>query len=139
VPALLLLSLGIINIISVLTPAISERVHWLTDFLPMDAIIVSNYFVLVLGLFLLVTASFMLKGLKIAWWFAFFLSFVSMIGNLTKAADYEEAIAAVLVMVVLIFTKQDYYVKNNPRLRSVGIQTAILSMVAVMVYSVIGF
>jgi len=139
IPALLLLSLGIINIVSVLTPAISERVHWLKDFLPMDAIIVSNYFVLVLGLFLLVTASFMLKGLKIAWWFAFFLSFVSMIGNLTKAVDYEEAIAAVLVMIVLIFTKKDYYVKNNPRLRSVGIQTAILSIVAVMVYSVIGF
>jgi len=139
IPALLLLSLGIINIISVLTPAISERVHWLSDFLPMDAIIVSNYFVLVFGLFLLVTASFMLKGLKIAWWFAFFLTFVSMIGNLTKAVDYEEAIAAVLVMIVLIFTKKDYYVKNNPRLRSVGIQTAILSMLAVLVYSVIGF
>ncbi len=139
IPALLLLSLGIINIISVLTPAISARVHWLKDFLPLDAIIVSNYFVLVLGLFLLVTASFMLKGLKIAWWFAFFLSFVSMIGNLTKAVDYEEAIAAFLVMIVLIFTKKDYYVKNNPRLRSVGIQTAILSMLAVIVYSVIGF
>jgi len=139
IPALLLLSLGIINIISVLTPAISERVHWLRDFLPIDAIIVSNYFVLGLGLFLLVTASFMLKGLKIAWWFAFFLSFVSMIGNLTKAVDYEEAIAAFLVIVVLIFTKKDYYVKNNPRLRSVGIQTAILSIFAVLVYSVIGF
>ena len=139
VPALLLLSLGIINIVSVLTPAIAERVHWLTDFLPMDAIIVSNYFVLVLGLFLLVTASFMLKGLKIAWWFAFFLSFVSMIGNLTKAGDYEEAIAAFLVIVVLIFTKKDYYVKNNPRLRTVGIQTAVLSMLAVLIYSVIGF
>ena len=139
IPALLLLSLGIINIISVLTPAISERVHWLKDFLPMNAIIVSNYFVLVLGLFLLVTASFMLKGLKMAWWFALFLTIVSMIGNLTKAVDYEEAIAAFLVMVVLMFTKKDYYVKNNPRLRSVGIQTAILSMVAVMFYSIIGF
>ena len=105
----------------------------------MDAIIVSNYFVLVLGLFLLVTASFMLKGLKMAWWFALFLTVVSMIGNLTKAVDYEEAIVALLVIVVLVFTKKDYYVKNNPRLRSVGIQTAILSIVAVMVYSVIGF
>ena len=139
IPALLLLALGIINMISVLTPAIAERVHWLSDFLPMDAIIVSNYFVLVLGLFLLVTASFMLKGLKIAWWFALILSFVSMIGNLTKAIDYEEALAALVVMLVLIATKRDYYVKNNPRLRSVGIQTAVLSMLAVLVYSVIGF
>jgi phosphatidylglycerol lysyltransferase len=139
IPALLLLLLGIINIISVLTPAISERIHWLKDFLPVSAMMVSNYFVLVLGLFLLVTASFMLKGLKMAWWFALFLSVVSMVGNLTKAADYEEAIAAVLVIIVLIFTKKDYYIKNSPRLRTVGIQTAILSMMAVLVYGVIGF
>lgn len=139
VPAILLFALGIINIISVLTPAISERVHWLRHFLPIDAIIVSNYFVLVLGLFLLVTASFMLKGLKIAWWFALFLSIVSLIGNLTKAADYEEALVALLVILGLILTRKDYYVQNNPRLRSVGIQTAVLSMLAVMVYSVVGF
>jgi phosphatidylglycerol lysyltransferase len=139
VPALLLLTLGIINIVSVLTPAISERVIWLKDFLPMDAMLVSNYFVLILGLFLLVTASFMLKGLKMAWWFALFLSTVSIIGNLTKAADYEEAFVAFLVIVVLIYTKKDYYVKNNPRLRSVGIQTAVLSVLAVVIYGTVGF
>jgi phosphatidylglycerol lysyltransferase len=44
-----------------------------------------------------------------------------------------------MVIVVLIFTKKDYYVKNNPRLRTVGIQTAVLSILAVLVYSVIGF
>jgi phosphatidylglycerol lysyltransferase len=139
IPALLLFTLGIINIISVLTPAITERVQWMKDLLPVDAMLVSNYFVLILGLFLLVTASFMLKGLKIAWWFAVFLSVVSMIGNLTKAGDYEEAIVAFLVIMVLIFTKKDYYVRNNPRLRSLGIQTAFLSMLAVVVYGTIGF
>lgn len=139
IPALLLLSLGIINIISVLTPAVADRVHWLKGFLPTDAIIVSNYFVLVLGLFLMVTASFMLKGLKITWWFAFSLSLISIVGNLAKAADYEEAIIAFGVIIVLLYSKKEYYIKNNPRLRSVGIQTAILSMVAVMAYGVIGF
>jgi len=139
IPALLLFTLGIINIVSVLTPAISERVHWMQDLLPVDAMLVSNYFVLILGLFLLVTASFMLKGLKIAWWFALFLAVVSMIGNITKAGDYEEAMVAFLVIVVLIFTKKDYYVKNNPRLRSLGIQTAFLSVLAVIVYGTVGF
>ncbi len=139
VPAVLLFALGIVNIISVLTPAISERLHWLRHFLPTDAILVSNYFVLVLGLFLLVTASFMLKGLKMAWWFAFFLSIVSLIGNLTKAADYEEASLALFVIIVLIITKKDYYVQNNPKLRLVGIQTALLSIAAVLIYSIVGF
>jgi len=139
IPAFLLFSLGIVNIISVLTPAVSERVQWLKHFLPVDAMIVSNYFVLVLGLFLLVTASFMLKGLKIAWWFAMILSVISMIANLTKAVDYEEATLALFVIAGLVMTKKDYYVQNSPRLRSVGIQTAILSIIAVLIYSIVGF
>ena len=139
IPALLLFALGIVNIISVLTPAIKERVLWLKDFIPVDAITVSNYFVLVLGLILLVTASFMLKGLKSAWYLAVFLTVVSFFGNLSKAADYEEALLALFVLGVLIYTRKDYYIKNNPKLRTVGIQTAALSMAAVILYSVIGF
>jgi phosphatidylglycerol lysyltransferase len=139
VPALLLFALGLVNVISVLTPAISERVHWLKNFIPVDAIVVSNYFVLVLGLILLVTASFMLKGLRSAWYLAVFLTVVSFFGNLSKAADYEEALIALFVLGVLIYTRKDYYVKNNPRLRTVGIQTAVLSILAVILYSVIGF
>lgn len=139
VPALLLFALGLINLISVLTPAIHERVRWLRHFIPVDAMLVSNYFVLVLGLILLVTASFMLKGLRSAWWLAVVLTVVSFFGNLIKAVDYEEALAALFVLGVLIYTRKDYYVKNNPKLRTVGIQTAVLSIVAVMLYSVIGF
>ena len=139
VPALLLFALGIINIVSVLTPAIGERVTWLKDFIPVDAMEVSNYFVLVLGLILLVTASFMLKGLRSAWGVAIFLTVISFFGNLLKAVDYEEALAALFVLAVLIYTRKDYYIKNNPKLRTVGIQTAVLSIVAVMLYSVIGF
>lgn len=139
VPALLLFALGIVNIVSVLTPAIHERVRWLKHFIPVDAMEVSNYFVLVLGLILLVTASFMLKGLRTAWWVAIVLTVVSCFGNLSKAADYEEALLALFVFGVLIYTRKDYYIKNNPKLRIVGIQTALLSTAAVMVYSVIGF
>jgi phosphatidylglycerol lysyltransferase len=139
IPALLLFALGIVNIVSVLTPAIRERVLWLKDFIPVDAIAVSNYFVLALGLMLLVTASFMLKGLISAFYLAVFLTVVSIFGNLSKAADYEEALLALFVLGVLLYTRKDYYIKNNPKLRTVGIQTAVLSIAAVMIYSVIGF
>jgi len=139
VPALLLMSLGIINIISVLTPAITERLMTAKDYLPIQAIYTSNYLVMMAGLFLLVTATFMLKGLRTAWWFAFVLSVVSFIGNLTKAIDYEEAIVALIVILVLLLTRKEYYIKNNPRLRLIGLQTSLLSVAAVIIYGVIGF
>ncbi len=138
-PAFLLFILGIINIISVLTPAISSRLTVLKDVLSMNAIDASNYFVFLAGLFLLVTAAFMLKGLRSVWWFALFLSLGSLIGHLTKAIDYEEALVSLGVIAILIATRKEYYIKGNPKLRYVGIQTSLLSIMAVIVYGVVGF
>ena len=138
-PAALLFLLGVVNIISVLTPAISGRMHLLRNYLPNEAIHASNYFILAAGLFLLVNAAFMLKGLRTAWWFALLLSLGSLIGHLTKAIDYEEALLAFVVLLSLFSTRKEYVVKNNPRLRIVGIQTALISVAAVLLYGVVGF
>lgn len=138
-PAILLFGLGIINIISVLTPAISERLVRLQEFLPTEVIHASNYTVLIAGLFMLITAAFMLKGLKNAWWFALFLTILSFIGHITKAIDYEEASVALLVILSLVATRKDYYIKSNKKLRTIGIKTSLLFMVAVLTYGVVGF
>ena len=88
---------------------------------------------------MLVTAAFMLKGLKSSWWFALVLSVISFVGHITKAIDYEEATVALFVIVLLVNTRKEYYVKNNLRLMNVGIQTALLSIFAVLVYGTVGF
>jgi phosphatidylglycerol lysyltransferase len=139
IPALLIFSLGIINIVSVLTPAISDRVQHLQNFLPVDALTASNYFVFIAGVFLLLTATFLLKGLRNAWWIALFLSMISAIGHLTKAIDYEEASVALVVFIILLVSRKEYYIKGNPRLHFVGIRTSLLSILAVLIYGTIGF
>lgn len=138
-PALLIFMLGIINIISVITPAIEERVEHLKNFIPIEAITASNFFVLVAGAFLLLTAVFMLKGLKNAWWIALFLSIISCIGHLTKAIDFEEATVAFVVILMLLFSKKEYPVKSNPRLNTIGIMTALASIAVVLIYGIVGF
>jgi phosphatidylglycerol lysyltransferase len=138
-PALLIFGLGIINIISVLTPPLPERMKILQDYLLVDLVSFSNSFVLVAGLFMLITAAFMLRGLRTAWWFALALSIVSVFGHIAKGIDYEEATIALLIIGSLIATRKEYYVKTNPRLQTVGLQTALLSMAAVILYGVLGF
>jgi phosphatidylglycerol lysyltransferase len=138
-PAILIFALGVVNIISVLTPALPERLKILNDYLLVDTVSFSNSFVLIAGLFLLVTAAFMLRGLRTAWWFAIVLSIISVFGHITKGIDYEEAIIALLVTGSLIATRKEYYVKTNPKLGTVGLQTAFLSIAAVIVYGVVGF
>jgi phosphatidylglycerol lysyltransferase len=105
-PAVLIFCLGIVNIISVLTPALPERLQILRDYLLIDVVSFSNSFVLVTGMFLLVTAAFMLRGLRTAWWFALALSIISIFGHITKGIDYEEAAVALLVIGSLIATRK---------------------------------
>jgi len=139
IPAFLLLGLGLINIISVLTPALAYRVKLLESFLPPDTISASNYMVFITGLLLIITSAFLFKGLKNAWRFAILLCVISLIGNLTKAIDYEEGILALIVLLVLIFTKKQYYVRHNPRLQTIGIETSILIFSGIIIYGVTGF
>jgi phosphatidylglycerol lysyltransferase len=138
-PAVLIFCLGVVNIISVLTPAIPERLKLLNDYMLVDIVSFSNSFVLVAGLFLLVTAAFMLRGLRTAWWFAIVLSIVSVFGHITKGIDYEEAIVALFIIGSLIATRKEYYVRANPKLETVGLQTALMSIAAVVLYGVLGF
>lgn len=91
------------------------------------------------GVFSLVTAAFLLKGLRNAWWFAVVHSVISLVGNITKAIDFEEAFFALFVLILLLSTKKEYYKRTNPRLRTVGLQTALLAVVATLLYGVIGF
>jgi phosphatidylglycerol lysyltransferase len=138
-PALLIFALGIINIISSITPAIYERLHILEDFIPLNAISASNYFVFITGVFLLLTAIYMLRGLRSAWWICLALSVVSCFGHLIKAIDYEEALVALSVIIILLLSRKEYNLRGDPRLHSIGIRSSILSMVAVLIYGTVGF
>jgi phosphatidylglycerol lysyltransferase len=139
IPALLLLGLGLINIISVLTPSLGYRVKLLKTFLPVDTIAVSNYLVFIAGLLLIITSTFLFKGLKNAWRFSILLCALSLIGNITKAIDYEEGLLALMVLLVLWFTKKQYYIKHNIRLQTIGIESAMLIFGGILIYGVTGF
>lgn len=139
IPAFLLLGLGLINIISVLTPAINNRLRLLAIYLSAGTISASNYLVFIAGLLLIITSAFLFKGFKNAWRLALLLCVISLIGNLTKAIDYEEGIVALVVLLVLWFTRKQYYVKHNARLQTINIEIALLILASIMIYGVTGF
>ncbi|WP_207422852.1 phosphatidylglycerol lysyltransferase domain-containing protein [Desertivirga brevis] len=139
IPAFLLFGLGMINIISVLTPSLGYRVRLLRSFLTADTIHASNYLVFIAGLLLVITSAFLIRGLKNAWRFAILLCCLSLIGNLTKAIDYEESILALAVIFVLWFTRKQYYIRSDKRLQTVGVGTSLLILAGITVYGITGF
>lgn len=139
IPSCLIFALGVINIISLLSPGAPEKLQLLRDYLFFDVISFSRGFILIAGLFLLVTAAFMFRGLRIAWWFALSLSIVSVLGHITRGINYPEAGMALFVVFALIYTRKEYYVRTNPRTRFYGIAAVLIGILAVLIYGTVGF
>lgn len=138
-PALMLFALGIVDIISVLTPALKDRLEILTNFLPVEALRLSGGLVLLIGVLQLITAAFLLKGMRSAWNMAFLLCILAIAGNLVKGLDYEEATVALTVLIILLLTRKQYYVKTNRNLQNFSLGIALCIFAAVTVYGVVGF
>lgn len=138
-PAFLVFSLGVINILSVITPPIAVRLKLLQKFIPLDPIYATNVLVLFIGLILLVTSAFLIRGQRNAWLLALVLSVLSLFGHIFKALDYEESILASLVIITLLFSMKQYRLKSNTRLFQLGIKTALLIFSAVLAFGFIGF
>jgi phosphatidylglycerol lysyltransferase len=138
-PVFLTFSLGLVNILSVLTPAIHDRLNLLHEFLSIYAIDISNYAILIVGFFLLLISAFLLKGVRMAWYITVVLTMASVIGNITKAIDYEEASLALFTLIALILTRRQYFIRNNPKLTHVGINAALFSIAAVIAFGITGF
>ena len=138
-PAVLTLLLGIVNIISVVTPPIHQRLRLLKEYLPLNAIHASNMMVLFIGLSLLVTAAFLIRGLRNAFIIALTLSVLSLIGHLTKALDYEEAIVSAITIITLIATTSQYRIRSSNKWMQAGFKAAVLSFVSVLVFGFVSF
>lgn len=138
-PAILVFALGVVNILSVITPPIAARLRLLHGFIPLDSIYATNVMVLLIGMILLVTAAFLIKGQRSAWILAMILSVLSLFGHLFKALDYEESILAASVVIVLLVSAKQYRLKSNEKLFQLGIKTTALTFLAVIVFGFIGF
>lgn len=139
VPALLIFSLGLINIISVVTPPLRIRLKLIRTFVPLEAINASNVLVLFVGLALLITSAFMFKGLKNAWRIALLLSVLSLIGNLTKAFDYEEATLAAIVIILLLLSRNQYRIRSSIKWIRLGIVSVIIVFLSVLIFGYFSF
>ncbi|UKJ08183.1 phosphatidylglycerol lysyltransferase domain-containing protein [Solitalea lacus] len=138
-PPLLIFLLGTVNIFSVLTPPIASRLHLLKEYIPLESIHASNWLVILLGLVLIVTAAFLIRGLKGAWWLAIAVSALSLIGHLTKALDYEEATLSLFVIIVLYSSRKQYRLRSDPRFINIGTVTGIATLITVLIFGSIGF
>ncbi len=139
VPALLIFTLGLINIISVVTSPLRIRLKLIRSFLPLEAINASNILVLFVGLALMITSAYMFKGLKNAWRLALLLSVLSLIGNLTKAFDYEEATFAGVIILLLLISRSQYRIRSSMKWIRLGLLSVAVIFLSVLIFGYVSF
>lgn len=139
VPSLLLFALGVVNILSGLTPGLPERLHALRDYLPIEAMHASTTFTVASGFIMLATALYLLRGLRSAWWVAAGLSTASLISHMAKGFDYEEATLALLTLGALLYQRGEYNAKTDFRFVRKTWMPALIVANAVLLLGTIGF
>lgn len=137
-PVFIIFIAGIINIVSVITPAIPSRIAILEKLLPQIAVSISNFSVFFIGLLLIVLAFYLLRGVKRAWRITLFLLALSAIGHLVKGIDYEEATISCIGIASLLFTYKYYNVNSMPLLQANLWKTWFFVFLGLLIYTIGG-
>jgi len=138
-PVIMISLLGIINILSVITPALANRLSIVKSYLSRDFIHISKMFTLLSGVLLLITSANLFKGTKRAWYFALMLTVSSIIFNLTKALDYEEALFALFTLALLIYSRKEYTFKVNRISLQRGFSWFVGIFISIFIFNYLSF
>ena len=139
VPVLIIFTLGIVNIVSALTPAIPTRMKLIEVLFSRDISVFSNYTVLAFGVVLLILSLYMVMGVRNAFILALILSLASGIGHLVKAIDYEEATLAFVASATLIMSRKSYFVRHDLNFQRKSLVNILIVIIGIYFYTTIGF
>jgi lysyl-tRNA synthetase, class II len=105
-------ALGLVNLVSALTPDVAWRGHLLLRLEPVEAIPIFHAVVVPLSAALLLAAFYLLRRRRRAWQAAFSLLVALAVLNILKGLDIEEALASVAGAGLLWWGRGAFYVRH---------------------------
>ena len=138
-PAFLLFILGLVNIISGITPALPERLDFLVHLIPLAAIQASVWMVIFSGIFMLAISIYLVRGQRNAWITALVLSIISLLAHMTKGIDWEEASLALLTLISLLYHRRQYFIRPNFKIVKRGFFAGLTAVSGVILFGSISF
>lgn len=104
---------GALLLFSGATPAVSSRLDWLQNFLPLGVLEASHFLGSLAGLGLLILARGLLKRLDAAYYVTALVLFMGIIASLLKGLDYEEAFFLTVLLLALLPCHKYFYRKAS--------------------------
>lgn len=137
---------GVINLISAVTPDVAERDNWFDKNFPFnDAIFPfemraeGHIFAAITGFFLIMLAANLSRRKRVAWLLTVGLLIISMISHLIKGFDYEESLLAGVLLVQLLLMRNAFTAQSDQPSMSQGVKVLIGALLFTLAYGTIGF
>ena len=111
----LVLLLGVVSLLSALSPAMHDRVRLLLELTPAPGPAIATALTASIGVILLLLAPALRRRKQRAWAVATALSALVVVTHLLKGLDVEEALLSAAVLTCLLYTRKDFTAEPDPR------------------------
>ncbi|MEH1890469.1 MAG: phosphatidylglycerol lysyltransferase domain-containing protein [Nostoc sp.] len=130
---------GVINLLSAVTPNLYGRNHWLKEFLPFEIRATGHVFAALTGFVLLTLATNLLRRKRIAWLLTIGLLVISIFSHLLKGLDYEESLLSGVLLLQLIWMRHFFTAKSDRPSIARGVRVLIGALLFTLAYGTVGF
>ena len=137
--AVLTALVGVLNLLSAVTPGLPARLAILRDIYPFEVRAGSHIFAAVSGFILLTLASRLLRRKRVAWILTVILLLVSIASHLLKGLDVEETIPAALLLIILLIQRKQYTARSDRPSIAQGVRVLIGALLFTTAYGTAGF
>jgi phosphatidylglycerol lysyltransferase len=137
--AILVALMGAINVISAVTPSLSDRIKVLETFSPLEVRHGGHLTASLAGLALLALSRSLARRKRVAWLLALSVLGISIISHLTKGLDYEEALLAGGLMLMLWLMRDHFHAASDRPSIKQGLWTLAGAALFTLAYGIAGF
>ena len=139
IAALLIGLVGVVNLLSTVTPSLSEQVAWLQEIFPFQVRAGGYLLAAITGFILLTLETNLLRRKRVAWLLTISLLIVFIISNSLKGFDYEESLLAAVLMVQLLFMRGAFVAASDRPSIAQGVRVLIGALLFTLAYGTAGF
>ena len=137
--ALLTGCVGVVNLLSAVTPSLPGRTAWLEQIFPFYVRASGHIFAATTGFILLTLATHLLRRKRIAWLITIGLLVGSVVSHLLKGLDYEESLLAGVLLIQLLLMRRLFTAQSDRPSIAQGIRILLAALLFTLAYGTAGF
>ena len=131
--------MGIVNVLSAVTPSVASRLHLVEKYSPLEVARGGHLTAALAGFALLLLSVSLWRRKRVAWMLTLGILVISIIAHLIKGLDYEEAILAALLAAVLAYARPHFHARSDEPSIKQGLGLVAASLGFTLAYGVLGF